>query len=76
MPALMMTMVHETLWGGLMGFDLSTAYAAFLAIDGHHIGPVRRVQRLTKHCIAVQMQRNKINRILHNANYDHIMCHG
>ena len=29
-PALVMAMVHEALWGGLMGFGLNAAFAAFL----------------------------------------------
>lgn len=29
-PALVMAMVNETVWGGLMGFGLNTAFAAFL----------------------------------------------
>ncbi|SMP74726.1 flagellar biosynthetic protein FliR [Noviherbaspirillum suwonense] len=29
-PAVLMAMVHEALWGGLMGFGLNTAFAAFL----------------------------------------------
>lgn len=30
MPALLMAMAHEALWGGLMGFGLNAAFAAFL----------------------------------------------
>jgi flagellar biosynthetic protein FliR len=29
-PALLMALVHELIWGGLMGFGLNTAFAAFL----------------------------------------------
>lgn len=29
-PALVMAMVHEALWGGLMGFGLNAAFAAFM----------------------------------------------